>query len=284
MKARILTAMVAVVAVLPATATATAGSHLAKAASRQSRTSDTAIAGASVFLWSSHGREARGSGCTLTYSVRSKRTGKRGALTAGHCVAMLDGGPTYLVHQTQSLPDDGTEPGDLLGKVSGRNYVVGADGDSAFVALAPGRSARALVFVGGKSSRSAIPVVGVKAPAQDMPVCYSGAATGEHCGFTIIGDGPHSVTFKSGRSHVQIGNEWEAKTDSGVGCTSRRGDSGSPVYTIDNGEAYAVGILSGGQVKAGQCPFYFTPVTVALKALHLTLITGKPGSVPAPTS
>ncbi|HVS67570.1 MAG TPA: hypothetical protein VHE56_03385 [Mycobacteriales bacterium] len=277
MRGRLLTAILAAATVASASTVATAGSHTAKAASRQSRYSDVAIAGASVYLWSSHGSESRGSGCTLSFSVRSTSTGKKGALTAGHCVATVDGGPTYLVHQTQSLPDDGTAPGDLLGKVSGRHFVMNDNGDSAFVALVGGRRARPLLFTGGRSSRTAIPVAGVVSPAQDMQVCYSGAATGEHCGFTIVG-GSQKVSFKSTQGPVEIGNEWRAQSDDGSGCTSRRGDSGSPVYTLRDGVAYAVGILSGGQVKPGQCPFYFTPVKAALKVLHLTLITAKPAA------
>jgi hypothetical protein len=42
--------------------------------------------------------------------------------------------------------------------------------------------------------------------------------------------------------------------------------------------AYAVGILSGGQVKAHQCPFYFTPVSLALKLYHLSLVVSRPGT------
>lgn len=271
MRARLLTAFVAVAALLPATGVASADSHVA-AASRQSRNSDVAIAGASIYLWSSHASEYKGSGCTLSFSVRSRRTGRDGALTAGHCVTTTNGGPTYLVHQTESLPNDGTAPGDLLGQVFGSKFVVGEDGDSAFVKLVNGRAARPLVFSGGTSSRSAIPVAGVVAPEPGLQVCYSGAATGEHCGFTVVG-GSQTVSFKSGRNHVQIGNEWRAETDDGTGCTSRKGDSGSPVYEINNGQAYAVGILSGGQVKPGQCPFYFTPVTLALRELGLSLIT-----------
>jgi V8-like Glu-specific endopeptidase len=273
-RARLIAAIVAVVAVLPAGATAVAGSHAMSAASRQSRTSDVAIAGASVFMWSKHGGQDTGSGCTLAFSVRSVSTGKKGALTAGHCVETLNGGPAYNVQQTESLPHDATAPGDLLGKVTGRNYVMGEDGDSAFVGLVSGRNARPLVFTGGSASRAAMPVAGVMAPETGMQVCYSGAATGEHCGFTIVG-GSQDVSFKSGRRHVTIGNEWRA---TGQDCTSRKGDSGSPVYVDNGGTAYAVGILSGGQVKQGQCPFYFTPVKLALKIFGLTLITSKPGA------
>jgi len=269
-RGRILTAVLAGVAALSVTATATAGSHVRHAASRQSRTSDVAIAGGSIFLWSKHSGQNSGSGCTLAFSVRTP-SGKKGALTAGHCVATLDGGPAYFVQQTQSLPHDATSPGDLLAKVAGSKYVVGSNGDSAFAALVSGRSARPLVFTGGSATRDAIPVAGLLSPEPGMQVCYSGAATGEHCGFTIEG-GSQDVSFRSGSGHVTIGNEWRA---TGEDCTSRKGDSGSPVYVLQDGVAYAVGILSGGQVKQGQCPFYFTPVKLALKVLGVTLITSK---------
>jgi hypothetical protein len=270
-KARFVTAVVAAVALVFAATTAAAGSHIKQAASRQSRTSDVAIAGGSVFMWSKHSGQNSGSGCTLAFSVRSVHSGKKGALTAGHCVATIQGGPAYFVQQTQSLPNDATAPGDLLAKVSGRHYVVGPNGDSAFATLVSGRSARPLLFTGGSSSRTAIPVVGTRDPETGMQICYSGAATGELCGFTIIG-GSQDVSFKSGSDHVTIGNEWRA---GGQDCTSRKGDSGSPVYVIEGGVAYAVGILSGGQVRQGQCPFYFTPVKLALRVLGLKLMTAK---------
>lgn len=272
MRARLLAAGLAVVAALSATAGASADSHHSSAAGRQSRTSRVAIAGGNVYIWSAHGSKYHGTGCTLSFAVRSRQTGTRGALTAGHCVATVSGGPAFLVHQTESLPGDNTAPGDLLGKVTRTRYELGANGDSAYVALAHGRSARPLIFTGGKSSRSAIPVVGLRDPAQDMQVCYSGAATGEHCGFTVVGYGPRTVSFKSTDGTVKIGNEWSA---TGANCTSRKGDSGSPVYVYENGVAYAVGILSGGQVKAHQCPFYFTPVRLALRLFHLSLVTSK---------
>jgi hypothetical protein len=274
MRSRILAALVAVVAIVPITATAASGSHAVKAASRQSRDSGVAIAGGSVFVWSRHSGQNRGSGCTLAFSVRSIRSGAKGALTAGHCVATLNGGPAYYVQQTQSLPHDATAPGDLLGKVSGRHYVVGPNGDSAFASLVPGRNARPLLFTGGSASRTAIPVAGVRHPHTGMQICYSGAATGEHCGFTIVG-GSQDVSFKSGNGRVTIGNEWRA---TGAACTSRKGDSGSPVYVVEGGVAYAVGILSGGQVRRGRCPFYFTPVKLALKSLGVKLITSKAGA------
>jgi V8-like Glu-specific endopeptidase len=268
-KTRILAAGLAVLAVLPATAAASAGAHRTAAASRQSRTSGVSIAGGNVYIWSTHGSEYRGTGCTISFAVRSVRTGAKGALTAGHCVATMSDPPAYLVHQTEAQGGDGTAPGDLLGKVTRSKYTLGPNGDSAFVALAPGRDARPLIFTGGPSSRTAIPVAGLEDPQPGMQVCYSGATTGEHCGFTIVG-GAQSVNFKSSHGTVTIGNEWRA---SGARCTSRRGDSGSPVYTESGGVAYAVGILSGGQVKAGQCPFYFTPVSLAMRLYHLTLIT-----------
>jgi Trypsin len=69
---------------------------------------------------------------------------------------------------------------------------------------------------------------------------------------------------------IRIRHEWRATRGT---CTSRVGDSGAPVFVERHGRAYAVGILSGGQQRASQCPFYFTSVTLALSTLHLRLLS-----------
>jgi hypothetical protein len=246
------------------------GAGAAEPAGRQSRLSDTAIAGADIYVWSSHTSDASGSGCTASYVVRSMSTHALGVLTAGHCVATLVGGPSYVVHQTELLPGDDTEPGDLLGTVAAGDYTVGANGDSAFVRLAPGVGEQPSIFAGGVHSRTAIPVMGLAQLKDGDHVCYSGAASGEHCGFTVVGP-PLTVAFSAAgsRRKVAISHEWRA---TGTDCTSRKGDSGSPVYIRHDGVAYAIGILSGGQVKANSCPFYFTPVQLALTTLGLRLV------------
>lgn len=269
MRLKLAVACLVAAAAAPLLAPAGAGAGVGAPAGRQSRSSDIAIAGGDIYLWSSHRAETSGSGCTVSFAVRSVRTGARGVLTAGHCVATLVGGPAYLVHQTERLAGDDTAPGDLLGRVTASKYRLGSDGDSAFVQLAPHVTTAPLVFIGGPRSHSTMPVAGTGPLAPGVKVCYSGAATGEHCGFTVVG-GSQTVSFISaGHSRIDIGNEWRA---TGAECTSRKGDSGSPVYTRVHGVAYAVGILSGGQAKADSCPFYFTPVSLALKQLGLKLI------------
>ncbi len=243
-------------------------------AGRQSRDSGVGIAGGDIYVWSSHASEESGSGCTVSFAVRSVSTHALGMLTAGHCLSTLTGGPAYLVHQTERLSGDDTEPGDLLGTVSASSYTVGESGDSAFVRLAAGITAQPAVFTGGMTSRRSIPVVGTATVKAGEHVCYSGAATGEHCGYTVVG-WPQTVAFSSSRAHakIAISNEWRATAAT---CTSAKGDSGSPVFIRRGGVAYAVGILSGGQARPGRCPFYFTPVTLALHALGVRLVTTTP--------
>jgi len=197
------------------------------------------------------------------------RTKHVGVLTAGHCLRTVAGGPLYTVHQTRAGKDDSTDPGHQLGVVHAGNAHIGLDGDNAFITLVPQRRALAQVFNGGPTSDTTIPVSGVADLKDGIHVCYSGAASGEHCGFTVIGK-PHTVAFAEGDGTIRIRHEWRATR---AHCTSRVGDSGAPVYLERHGRAYAVGILSGGQERASQCPFYFTSVRLALSTLHLKLLT-----------
>lgn len=238
---------------------------------RQSRTSGVAIAGANIYAWSVHRSEDDGSGCTLSFVVRSLATSQPGALTAGHCVGTLDGGPSYAVYQTRNVRANTTDPGIQLGAVSDGQIRLGKHGDSAFMALAEGRTTQASVYLGGPRSHRSIPVHGLIDPHSGLRVCYSGAVTGEHCGFRIAGK-PVVVSFPHHGQTYRIRHEWRV---SGPTCTSRAGDSGSPVYVKRHGAAYAVGILSGAQKHAGECPFYFTPVSLALHQLNLALVTSR---------
>jgi hypothetical protein len=262
------TAAAAVVACVGAAVAPSAASTEA-VASRQSRTSGLAIAGANVYLWSIHRSEDDGSGCTLSFVVSSLTTSQQGALTAGHCVGTLAGGPSYAVHQTHTVRANTTDPGVQLGAIADGQFRFGKQGDSAFMGLTEGRTARAGVYVGGPRSHRSIPVAGLAHARQGLKVCYSGAVTGEHCGFRVVGK-PAVISFKYHGQTYRIRHEWRA---TGVTCTSRAGDSGSPVYVKRHGTAYAVGILSGGQQRAGHCPFYFSPVSVALRHLNLALVT-----------
>lgn len=263
-------AVIAAVAILGAAVTPSTASA-GQSTGRQSRTSGVAIAGANIYLWSIHRTEDDGGGCTLAFTVRSSATGQAGALTAGHCVATLDGGPMYAVHQTRTVSSNTTDPGVQLGAVNDGQYRFGRLGDSAFMTLAYRRTARPAVYVGGADSRRSISVAGVRKPHRGLRVCYSGAVTGEHCGFQVIGK-PSVVSFPQRGRTYRVSHEWRAR---GPSCTSRLGDSGSPVYAKQRGKAYAVGILSGGQKHAGRCPFFFTPVSLALRTLGLQLVSAR---------
>jgi hypothetical protein len=245
-------------------ATATGGA----VAGRQSRFSNVAIAGGDVYLWSAHRSVHDGGGCTLSFAVRSVTAHRLGSLTAGHCVGTLTGGPAFIVAQTRNGKGNTTDPGDQLGQIGAGDYRLGTGGDSAFMALVPHRSARAAVFTGGTTSDATIPLAGLARLRDGIHVCYSGAASGEHCGFTVVGP-PETVTFPDGHHQYRIHHEWRATRRA---CTSRAGDSGSPVYVKRHGRAYAVGILSGGQKHSGRCPFFFTPVTLALARLRVTIL------------
>jgi hypothetical protein len=259
-------------AVLGATTLSATSSPLAASSahsvSRQSRTSGIAIAGGDIFVWSVHRSVRTGAGCTLSFAVRSDVTHRAGSLTAGHCVGTLSGPPVYTVNQTRNGAGNTTNPGDQLGVVSAGAYRLGKNGDSAFISLIPFRQARPAVFTGGRSSRATIPVAGLARLRDGIHVCYSGAVSGEHCGFTVVGR-PETTVFHEGHHTYRIHHEWRARAQT---CTSRAGDSGSPVYVKRADRAFAVGILSGGQRRLGSCPFFFTPVQVALSQLHLRLL------------
>jgi hypothetical protein len=254
--------------VLGAVAAATTASG-GTATGRQSRTSNVAIAGGDVYMWSTRRSERSGDACTLAFAVQSVRTKHVGVLTAGHCLRTVPGGPLYTVHQTHAGKGDSTDPGHQLGVVHLGNAHLGIDGDNAFVTLAAHRRAIAQVFNGGPTSNTTIPVAGLAHLTDGIHVCYSGAASGEHCGFAVVGK-PRTVAFQEGNGVIRIRHEWRATRGT---CTSRVGDSGAPVFVERHGRAYAVGILSGGQQRASQCPFYFTSVTLALSTLHLRLLS-----------
>jgi hypothetical protein len=262
-------AVLAIATVATGVAASPGSAASSRAPSRQSRTSGEAIAGGDVFLWSAHRSAHSGGGCTISFAVRSSATKRLGALTAGHCVGTLRGGPTYVVHQTRNGSGNTTDPGVELGSVGAGEYRFGADGDSAYVGLATGRTAQSAVFTGDSRSRRTMPVGSAARLRDGIQVCYSGAVSGQHCGFRVIGR-PRTVTFPDGRRTYRIGHEWRATSST---CPSRAGDSGSPVYVERRGVAHPVGILSGGQAHAGRCPFYFTPVKLALAQLHVSLLT-----------
>lgn len=254
--------------VVVASVLATAGIASADpGASRQSRASHVAVGGGDIYLWSRHHGHATGAGCSLAFAVYDAH-GRAAALTAGHCVATLQGGSPYRVYQSRRSGRT-VYLGDRLGVITARHYHAGRHGDNALITLAAGRRAEPDVFTGGRRSSTTHPVAGAAQPSRGMTgVCYSGAASGEHCGFRIV-QGPQTMPFDDRGRHFLIGHEWAM-----VGpCTARTGDSGAAVYRpAPNGDV-ALGILSAGGTVGNQCAVFFTPLSVALRQLHASLMT-----------
>jgi V8-like Glu-specific endopeptidase len=265
---RFLTIAVSAAAMLGLTASAVASPAAAASAGRQSRSSHLAIAGADVYLWSSHRSDRSGGACTLAFSVRTA-SGHTGALTAGHCLELLRGGPSYTVHQTRYGKGNTSDVGDVLGSVTRGESHAGGDGDNAFVALAGGSQAEPSVFTGRRATKTAATVVGHRSVHDGQShVCFSGAISGEHCGLVVRGPA-RTITFHQDGRTLRIAHERTAYGS----CSARPGDSGAPVYVRHGSSVWAIGILSGGGTVNGQCVTLFTPLSLALRHLHVSLLT-----------
>ena len=258
----------AALGVIMATAGIGAPASAAGSPNRQSRTSDVAIGGADVFLHSEHSNSQLGGTCSIAFAVEKK--GVDAALTAGHCAKALSGGPSYDVYRTTLTRKGVTDPGVTIGTVRAGEFNVGKLGDNALITLAAGVSAEPSVFTGGVASSTTRPVSGVTAPHVGLAkLCYSGARTGQHCGLTVTA-GSQTLPFKEGKHTYTIHHEWTALG----ACTAKPGDSGAPIFVKHGRSVRAVGILSGGSDPSnGKCAVYFTPLSTALAALHVKLLT-----------
>ena len=86
----VLGAVIAAILAMVSVATIPGSAASSRAPGRQSRTSGEAIAGGDVYLWSVHGTEDSGGGCTVSFAVRSTTTKRLGALTAGHALSTAE--------------------------------------------------------------------------------------------------------------------------------------------------------------------------------------------------
>ncbi|HWB67615.1 MAG TPA: hypothetical protein VG708_12395 [Mycobacteriales bacterium] len=265
---RRLATVVALVAVMVPAWTAGSGAASSTRLGRQSEFSGIGAAGGNYFIRAQHRASRTGDLCTMGFAVRSATTGRVGLLTAGHCARNLAGSAPYVVHQTRGGRSGTTYVGESLGTVGAHATVFGKRGDSGFIKVLANRRAVARVFVGGVATKHARAVVGRARPHNHMRVCYSGAASGEHCGFRVV-HGSRTIGFPFHHHIRRIHHEWTATRKH---CPAEPGDSGAPVYTKHHGRIHAVGILTGGQQVSGKCPLYFSPLPLALHRLHLRLM------------
>ncbi len=195
--------------------------------------------------------------CTSGFGVVDSATGSYYALTAGHCGAH---GPVRI---------GGKRVGSLVGSSficcrltnsDSSLYTVSRNEISATVA---GADRNALFSIAGVSvgiPSTAMPVAGYvenSAIRLGQTVCASGAFGGYTCG--TVTDTSYRYRFNSGRRLT------------GLVCFDvpvSDGDSGGPVFTVRQGEAIAVGLVSIGD-RAETC---FSTIGNALRAWNVDLL------------
>jgi hypothetical protein len=210
--------------------------------------------------------------CTSSFALRQKTDGMLLGLSAGHCsdYPRVSNG----VFETENVDRaKGDSKLFTLGTAIANSYA-GGDGPDAmqFTIHGAGLAAQEIQRDGGAPLR----VVGV-APwsrlRKGRTVCYVGVVTG----------GPHC-----GRIHGQSSFPQRSPVTCARGITSRKGDSGGPVFTRPNerGEVRAVGVLSRSSVGALGRDMCFTPIQIVLETFAAELPTGAfavpppPGSTP----
>lgn len=210
--------------------------------------------------------------CTAGFSW--KYDSKWYMVTAGHCTSgngaiSNPSGTDYI----GPVVRDNCRNGYGSVKLSGQSYY---SGDLSLFRVNSGSSATPRIYKGGNTSGSSRSVHGYwKRWAQSGDqVCTGGMQTGEMCGWKVT-DTQATIHYSSGTTAK---NMVVAKKTSG--SCSIPGDSGAPVYTVDNkGHAIAKGTLSGGGRGGGDkssgfldpCYLYFTDIGLANSAFPGTI-------------
>jgi streptogrisin C len=185
-----------------------------------------------------------GSRCSLGFNARSGSN--RYVITAGHCTAA---GANW------------SGSGGTIGTRSASSFPTNDYG----VIRVTSASAVSTALVDRYSSGSDVTVTGSATASTGMAVCRSGSTTGWHCGSVTATN--QTVCYAQGCVSQMI------RTN----VCAEPGDSGGSLVTNPGSATTvrAVGLTSGG---SGNCrsggTTYFQPVTEALSANGLTLVTG----------
>ncbi|MGA5451793.1 hypothetical protein ACPCVO_34675 [Streptomyces umbrinus] len=180
--------------------------------------------------------------CTAGFAVRSRSDPRTvGMVTAGHCFTLnrvlgsgndaggaIDFGAVTVVKYERNVPN-GTHDMELI---------TGVPSQTGPQTYAP------TLWVDPRVP-SAMRVVGTGTASPGDSVCYSGMVTRANCGFTVQTlTGSKSCSREPGHTNdCTIGL---AEATKPVSSGPRPGDSGSPVFKIENGNAVIVGMLVGG--------------------------------------
>ncbi|TDV47124.1 S1 family peptidase [Actinophytocola oryzae] len=184
-----------------------------------------------------------GSRCSLGFNAASGST--RYVVTAGHCTAA---GASW------------SGSGGTIGTRSASSFPTNDYG----VIRVTSSSAVSTGLIDRYSSGSDVPVTGTATATVGMAVCRSGSTTGWRCGTVTAVN--QTVCYSQGCVNQMI------RTN----VCAEPGDSGGSLVTNpSSGPVRAVGLTSGG---SGNCTSggttYFQPITEALSANGLSLVTG----------
>lgn len=179
--------------------------------------------------------------CTTGWAVMSARHDV-GYLTAGHC-DQHDGAPLWMHtdansdHRMSLLPLQNSERG---ADADGRSY------DAALFFLSAQQQSRGFgtAIADGVRLRGVLSVDQVQALPQGTPVCMHGSRSGVTCG-PLLAAGSDELLW---------------------GAAAVKGDSGAPVFVVNaDGDALAIGTLSGGPARERNHATYLAPVLDRLK-------------------
>ncbi|MFD3307458.1 hypothetical protein [Streptomyces sp. NPDC058694] len=188
--------------------------------------------------------------CTAGFAVRSKSDPRTvGMVTAGHCFTRnrilgsgndaggaIDFGAVTVVKYQKNVPN-GTHDMELI---------TGVPSQTGPQTYAP------TLWVDPRVP-SAMRVVDTGAASLGDSLCYSGMVTRANCGFTVrtLTEGKSCSREPGHANDCTIGL---AEATKPVSTGPRPGDSGSPVFKIENGNAVIVGMLVGGDPSSDGPP------------------------------
>lgn len=121
----------------------------------------------------------------------------------------------------------------------------------------------------------AIPILGLRTATETDILCTQGISSQLTCGYTLQ-EGPHMRTLEDG--HVYRVAEAKGK---GTACTEK-GDSGGPVFILEEGGAFIVGTITGGGTSGSlfgmepRCELLYTSITDIQASLGGQLLVEKP--------
>lgn len=184
-------------------------------------------------------------GCTTGYRLVQNGTSAAAMGSAHHCgVGVNRSGIRSADYPAWWYSSEGAANGWSLGYFQGGIYPGGATyGDSAVWTGGGVGSLYPAILIGGNTgaSSSATLIRGAVSAAVGNRVCYSGSYSGSVCN-NYVDD--TNVTACYGAPYPCYNGLVLTHQTTGVPAAGQ-GDSGGPVYGTSNGEAYAVGIISG---------------------------------------